>query len=152
MLDTPAPVQDPKRHIRAIQLWAKRFDGWLPAKPHWRPAEHWHPPIDQRLTHPMTTSPAVRRQVASAIVSATAHLSRARPAGESAAVAALLGEADLFGSEVQVFFDAAYFERFTTDDVIRTWNPLPRERSLARELGWRFRLGSSRWGSTAAFS
>jgi len=80
----------------------------------------------------MTASPAVRRQVASA----TAHLSRARPAGESAAVAALLGEADLFGSEVQVFFDAAYFERFTTDDVIRTGNPLPPERSLARELGW----------------
>jgi hypothetical protein len=100
----------------------------------------------------MTTSPAARREVASAIVSAAAHLLRARPAGGSAAVAALLDEADLFGSEVQVFFDAAYFERFTGDDVIRTWNPLPRDRSLARELGFEIPTGSSRWGSTAAFS
>jgi hypothetical protein len=141
MLDTPAPVQDPKRHIRAIQLWAKRFDGWFPPKPDWRPAEHWHPPIDQRLTHPMTTSPAVRRQVAAATVSAAANLLRARADGESAAVAALLDDADLFGSEVQVFFDAGYFERFTGDDIIRTWDPLPRNRSLARELGFEIPIG-----------
>jgi hypothetical protein len=136
-LDETSRVRNPGRHIKALQLWANRFQDWFPPKPDWNPVEHWHPPIDQRLTRPATTSPAIQRQVAAALLAAAANLLAAKPCKhERAVVAALLDTPDLFGSEVQVFFDEAYFQRFTADDVVRTWSALPANRSLAGEMGF----------------
>jgi hypothetical protein len=106
------------------------------------PVEHWHPPIDQRLTHPEVTSLAIQSEVAAALLAAAANLLAARPREhEGAVVAALLDMPDLFGSEIQVFFEEAYFQDFMADCAVRSWTSLPAERSLARELGFRVPSG-----------
>jgi hypothetical protein len=108
-------------------------------------------PIDQRLTHPESTSLAIQREVAAALVAANLLAARP-PEHETAVVAALLDMPDLFGSEIQVFFEEAYFQGFTADCAMRSWKSLPDERSLARDWLWsskrsmrdRFRVSRAR--------
>ena len=45
------------------------------------------------------------------------------------------------GVRFRYSLDASYFERFTGDNIVRTWDPLPRDRSLARDLGFEVPTG-----------
>jgi len=81
---------------------------------------------------------ALRKAIAQAHIDVAANFIAARPRQSLAKVAAVLCWPNTEWSQVCAFFDLDYFQRFETrDSDHQRWTPLPRQRSLSREIGLR---------------
>ncbi|MDH3596811.1 MAG: DUF3916 domain-containing protein [Rhodospirillales bacterium] len=140
-----AKVRNPARHLRALRRWTEGFAGTFPVEHAARRYVNWKIPVLDRLVRPPTTTPAIQRDCAQCLIDAAAHIARARPTElAQARSVAIIDLPDLFGSEVCVFFDEAYFESFTARDSERQqWTPLPKTRSLVDEMALRLPDGYS---------
>ncbi len=133
------PVRNAGKHLKAVDDWAAGFAGFFPPPgDQYRPCDHWHAPVDQRLVDPPSARRDNQRRVLQAMIHAAAHLVAARPANRAKEKIYILTRwPDLFMAEVGVFLDPAYGKRFERRaHRYQTWTPLNRRhRSLVRDLG-----------------
>lgn len=139
MVLSERPRYDVVRRMRRLRSWVaglgEGFD--------WKPYEgrgyfHWKLALPYALVSGPTARPALQSRAAQVLIDAARTLADRRPPGLAGArVAAIINLPDMFGSEVCVFFDEAYFRAFAPrDDEEQTWTPV--EASLARR--WDLRL------------
>jgi len=143
-VDNPnAKVRNPARHVRALRDWAEGLAGTFPAEHAGLRHFKWKIPVLDRLVRPPTTTAAVQAECAQCLIDAAAHVAAAKPADlAQARVVAIIGMPDMFGSEVCVFFDEAYFQSFTDrTGGYQRWTLLPQGRSLVEEIGLRLPNG-----------
>jgi len=133
------PVRNAEKHLKAVEDWAAGFAGFFPAPgDRYRPCDHWHVPVDQRLVDPPNARPEHQRRVLQAMIDAARHLVAARPKNRTKEKVYILTRwPDLFMAEVGVFLDPAYGRHFECRaHRYQTWTPLDRRRrSLVRDLG-----------------
>lgn len=118
--------QDPVRALRALRAWASALgEDW-----DWRPYEgrgywHWKIPVGRALVSGKGARLAIQSRCAQVLIDVS-----------GARVVAIINLPDMFGSEVCVFFDEAFFEGFAPrDSEDHTWTPI--DDSLARR--WNLR-------------
>jgi hypothetical protein len=140
-----AKVRNPARHLRALRRWAEGFDGTFPVEHAARRYMNWKIPVLDRLVRPPTTTSAIQRECAQCLIDAAAHIAQAKPIElAQARSVAIIDLPDLFGSEVCIFFDEAYFASFTDrTSEGQQWTPLPKTRSLVDEMALRLPDGYS---------
>lgn len=125
--------------MRRLRSWAaglgEGFD--------WKPYEgcgyfHWKLVLPYSLVSGPTARPALQSRATQVLIDATRALIDRRPSSlASARVVAIINLPDMFGSEVCVFFDEAYFRDFAPrDNEDQAWTAV--EASLARR--WDLRL------------
>lgn len=133
------PVRNAEKHLKAIEDWAAGFAGFFPPPgDEYRPCDHWHVPVDQRLVDTAGARPEHQRRVLQAMIDAATGLAAARPHNRATEkVYVLTRWPELFMAEVGVFLDPAYGRGFEhRSHRYQAWTLLdPRERSLVRDLG-----------------
>lgn len=124
--------------LRRIDRWVKESRGSFPQQADARPFHKELAPFELLLTGRVSQLDALRKAIAQAHIDVAANFMAARPRRAHAKVAAILCWPNTEWSQVCVFFDLDYFQRFELrDNAHQRWTPLPRQRSLSRELGLR---------------
>lgn len=105
----------------------------------WPGAGYWHlhVPVDQAFIDSQRTPHWVRRQCVQCLIDRSEYLRGLKPeSDESIRVVASISLPNLWDSQIDVFFDQAYFSTFfERDSEGQTWTPLRKSRSLSREWG-----------------
>ena len=102
-----------ERRLRSLNKWADSFEGYFPSEHASEKYWNWKIPVLDRLVCPPTTTDAIQKHCAQAILRAIGHIEKAKPPEHSnAIVSALITYPQMFSSEICIFFDKGYFEHF----------------------------------------
>lgn len=124
-----AKIRGERRHLRALRRWVASFEAFFP-----QPEPHgdgflWfvRPPVYSGLVSGPRAERWFQRACLVAMLDVVAHLQANKPKSVETWVFAIFTPLDLFGSSVEVAWDATSFRNLTPE--------LPPERSLQREWG-----------------
>ncbi|PCJ47884.1 MAG: hypothetical protein COA74_10650 [Gammaproteobacteria bacterium] len=121
-----AKVRGIPRRLRALEKWAEDFEQTVPIYEH---QKYWNYkiPVLDRLVNQPTTNFEIQSKALSCLIIAAAHLAKS-PLKEKLPyykVAVLLVLPDMFSSEVTVFFDKNYYDKFYYTDNLLSDNQKP---------------------------
>jgi len=110
-------VRNPKRHLRSLKRWAKKFEGYYPERTDQRYQNFKIWTLD-RLIVGAKSKPEWKQEAINQLLIAAENLVNARPDNEKGKswVAILLCYPNLWSSEVTVFFDKEYLNSFIPSD------------------------------------
>lgn len=106
------------RLLRSLQRWSDHFAGYFPAAEEvLENPRYWNEkiPVYADLVEPPTTNAAIQRECAQRLIDACAHLMAAKPASLAhVRVTCCIVLPDMFGSELCLYIEDAYFRGHTT--------------------------------------
>lgn len=139
MNDTCPKARGYARHVRQLGRWSDEVAAQLPERLHNGGLGEWNayakPPVRMDWAYGKPGL-AYRREVLRAVVKAAAGWHALRKQDESQKVVAYLYPEDLWGSSLDLYWDADKLHEAWDKEVAKgDWVPLPLGSSLLRELG-----------------
>lgn len=129
------------RQLRELARWAAAFKGRFRPPSEGESYYYWRIPAPSDMVEGSETTPAIQARCAQLLIDAAGHIARAKPKGLGGVrVTAGISLPGMFMSDVCIFYEEAFYQRYIRREIhpnaeYQRWTPLPKERSLAREMG-----------------